>query len=212
MKSILNTKLAGKVMAGIAMSALCAAPVYAAEYTVVPGDTLSEIAVEYSTDVDTLVQLNNIADPDLIYVGQVLTIPDAEAIQEVIEEAASEGTNPVVAAAQQYLGVPYVWGGASPSGFDCSGFVSYVLNASGYSIPRMNCNGLLSYCNTIDESQLQPGDLIFFQGTYETSGASHIGIYVGNNQMIHCGDAGVSYADISSSYWVEHYLCSGRIS
>lgn len=105
--------------------------------------------------------------------------------------------------AEKYLGYPYVWGGSSPStSFDCSGFVSWVINncGNGWSVGRRTANGLMDVCDIIPRSSAEPGDLIFFQGTYDTSGASHVGIYVGNGMMIHCGSP-ISYASIESSYW-----------
>jgi cell wall-associated NlpC family hydrolase len=110
----------------------------------------------------------------------------------------------VVAKAQQYLGVPYVFGGASPSGFDCSGFISYV-----YGKARTNVTGYWGSVSKISRDQLQPGDLIFFQNTYKP-GPSHIGIYVGNNTMIHAGDSGIAYSNLSSSYNQSHLLGYGR--
>ncbi len=115
--------------------------------------------------------------------------------------------------AEKYLGYPYVWGGSSPStSFDCSGFVSYVINhcGNGWSVGRQTANGLMGCCDIIRKSEAKPGDLIFFQGTYNTSGASHVGIYVGNGMMIHCGNP-ISYASIETSYWQQHYYCMGRI-
>ena len=115
--------------------------------------------------------------------------------------------------AEKYLGYPYVWGGSSPStSFDCSGFVSWVINncGNGWSVGRLTANGLMGVCDIIPASAAQPGDLIFFQGTYNTSGASHVGIYVGNGMMIHCGNP-ISYASIESSYWQQHFYCYGRI-
>ena len=115
--------------------------------------------------------------------------------------------------AEKYLGYPYVWGGSSPStSFDCSGFVSYVINncGNGWSVGRLTANGLMGVCDIIPRSSAKPGDLIFFQGTYDTSGASHVGIYVGNGVMIHCGNP-ISYASIESSYWQSHFYCFGRI-
>lgn len=115
--------------------------------------------------------------------------------------------------AEKYLGYPYVWGGSSPStSFDCSGFVSWVINncGNGWSVGRQTANGLMGVCDIIPKSEAKPGDLIFFQGTYETSGASHVGIYVGNGMMIHCGNP-ISYASIETSYWQAHYYCMGRI-
>ena len=113
--------------------------------------------------------------------------------------------------AEKYLGMEYVWGGSTPqTGFDCSGFVCWVLNQTGTNVGRTTANGLKSQCDIIRPEEAKPGDLIFFQGTYEISGASHVGIYVGNNMMIHCGNP-ISYAQVSSAYWQEHFYCFGRI-
>ena len=115
--------------------------------------------------------------------------------------------------AEKYLGYPYVWGGSSPStSFDCSGFVSWVINncGNGWNVGRLTANDLLGICTPVPSANAKAGDLIFFQGTYNTSGASHVGIYVGGNYMIHCGDP-ISYADISSSYWQSHFYTFGRL-
>lgn len=115
--------------------------------------------------------------------------------------------------AEKYLGMPYVWGGSSPAtSFDCSGFVCWVINNSGngWNVGRTTANGLMSSCDIIRASEAQPGDLIFFQGTYDTAGASHVGIYVGNGMMIHCGNP-ISYASIETNYWQSHFYCYGRI-
>lgn len=115
--------------------------------------------------------------------------------------------------AEKYLGYPYVWGGSSPStSFDCSGFVSYVINhcGNGWSVGRLTDNGLKGICLIIPASSAKPGDLIFFQGTYNTSGASHVGIYVGDGMMIHCGNP-ISYASINTTYWQQHFYCFGRL-
>lgn len=115
--------------------------------------------------------------------------------------------------AEKFLGYPYVWGGSSPiTSFDCSGFVSWVINncGNGWSVGRLTANGLMGICDIIPKSEAKPGDLIFFQGTYDTSGASHVGIYVGNGMMIHCGNP-ISYTSIETSYWQQHYYCMGRI-
>lgn len=119
----------------------------------------------------------------------------------------------MVREAEKYLGYPYVWGGSSPStSFDCSGFVSWVINncGNGWNVGRLTANGLMGVCDIIPKSQAEPGDLIFFQGTYDTAGASHVGIYVGGGMMIHCGNP-ISYASIETSYWQSHYYCMGRI-
>ncbi len=116
--------------------------------------------------------------------------------------------------AEKYLGYPYVWGGSSPStSFDCSGFVSYVINncGNGWSVGRQTANGLLGKCTRVSASEAKPGDLIFFQGTYATSGASHVGIYVGDGMMIHCGNP-IQYASVNTNYWKNHFLTYGRIN
>lgn len=115
--------------------------------------------------------------------------------------------------AEKYLGYPYVWGGSNPStSFDCSGFVSYVINhcGNGWNVGRQTANGLLSSCTRISKSEAQPGDLIFFEKTYNTSGASHVGIYVGNGMMLHCGSP-IQYTSINTSYWQSHFYTFGRI-
>jgi flagellar basal body-associated protein FliL len=116
--------------------------------------------------------------------------------------------------AEKYLGYPYVWGGSSPStSFDCSGFVSYVINhcGNGWSYGRQTADGLLNNCCTrVSKQDAKPGDLIFFQGTYDTAGASHVGIYVGNGMMIHCGNP-IQYTSINTNYWQNHFYTFGRI-
>ena len=113
--------------------------------------------------------------------------------------------------AEKYLGYPYVWGGSNPStSFDCSGFVSWVINHSGWDVGRQTANGLLGLCTPVSSSNAKPGDLIFFQGTYNTSGASHVGIYVGNGMMIHCGSP-ISYASVNTPYWQQHFYTFARL-
>lgn len=118
----------------------------------------------------------------------------------------------LITEAMKYRGVPYVWGGYSPSGFDCSGFVSYAINhcGAGWNIGRLTADGLRGICRSVPSSQAQAGDLIFFQGTYDTPGASHVGIYLGNGEMIHCGKP-VQITSINSSYWQQHFLSFGRL-
>ena len=129
------------------------------------------------------------------------------------EALTDEKLRKMITEAEKYLGYPYVWGGSSPStSFDCSGFVSWVINhcGNGWNVGRQTANGLMGKCDIIPKSEAKPGDLIFFQKTYNTSGASHVGIYVGNGMMIHCGSP-ISYASIETSYWRQHYYCMGRI-
>lgn len=129
------------------------------------------------------------------------------------EALTDEKFRKMITEAEKYLGYPYVWGGSSPStSFDCSGFVSWVINhcGNGWNVGRQTANGLMGKCDIIPKSEAKPGDLIFFQKTYNTSGASHVGIYVGNGMMIHCGSP-ISYTSIETSYWRQHYYCMGRI-
>ena len=117
----------------------------------------------------------------------------------------------IIEEAEKYLGYPYVWGGSSPStSFDCSGFVSWVINHSGWNVGRLGAQGLCNICTPVSSANVKPGDLVFFTGTYDTPGVSHVGIYVGNNMMIHCGDP-ISYANLNSSYWQSHFYRYGRL-
>jgi len=129
------------------------------------------------------------------------------------EALTDEKFRKMITEAEKYLGYPYVWGGSSPStSFDCYGFVSWVINhcGNGWNVGRQTANGLMGKCDIIPKSEAKPGDLIFFQKTYNTSGASHVGIYVGNGMMIHCGNP-ISYASTETNYWRQHYYCMGRI-
>ena len=129
------------------------------------------------------------------------------------EALADEQFAAVIAEAEKYLGFPYVWGGSSPAtSFDCSGFVSYVYNNCGlhWSFGRLGAEGLRRMSAYVSPANAKPGDLIFFEKTYDTSGASHVGIYVGNNMMLHCGDP-IQYTSIDTSYWRSHFLQFGRL-
>ncbi|MDO4307912.1 MAG: NlpC/P60 family protein [Eubacteriales bacterium] len=152
--------------------------------------------------------------PDLFGGGEY---PNASTLQEstyydIPPEALEDETfAAMIAEAEKYLGYPYVWGGSSPStSFDCSGFVSWVINHSGWNVGRLGAQGLYSICTPVSSSQAKPGDLIFFKGTYDTLGVSHVGIYVGGGMMIHCGSP-ISYASINTSYWQAHYYSFGRL-
>ncbi len=130
---------------------------------------------------------------------------------EALEDEAFAG---MIQEAEKYLGREYVWGGSNPTtGFDCSGFVSWVINHSGngWNVGRPTANGLRSYCTYVSPSEARPGDLIFFEKTYNTAGASHVGIYVGDGMMIHCGNP-IQYTSINSNYWQEHFLAFGRLN
>ena len=150
--------------------------------------------------------------PDSEYVDRYFNTEYAD-----YEIPASALSDPQFAAmmeeAEKYLGYPYVWGGSSPStSFDCSGFVSWVVNncGEGWNIGRLGAESLRHTCSYVSPQNARPGDLIFFEGTYDTTGASHVGIYVGNNMMIHCGDP-IQYANINTSYWQQHFLSFGRL-
>ena len=145
--------------------------------------------------------------------------PYAVAVEDVLhydipgEALTDEKFRRMIAEAEKYLGYPYVWGGSSPStSFDCSGFVSWVVNHSGngWSVGRQTAEGLRQCCSIIPKSSAKPGDLIFFKGTYNTSGASHVGIYVGDGMMLHCGKP-IQYASCETSYWQSHFYCFGRL-
>ena len=146
--------------------------------------------------------------------------PYAVAVEDVLhydipgEALTDEKFRRMIAEGEKYLGYPYVWGGSSPStSFDCSGFVSWVVNHSGngWSVGRQTAEGLRQCCSIIPRSEAKPGDLIFFKGTYNTSGASHVGIYVGDGMMLHCGKP-IQYASCETSYWQSHFYCFGRLS
>ena len=117
----------------------------------------------------------------------------------------------IIAEAEKYLGYPYVWGGSNPNtSFDCSGYVSWVINHSGWNVGRLGAQGLCNICTPVTGAQARPGDLIFFKGTYDTPGVSHVGIYVGDGMMIHCGSP-ISYANINTTYWQKHFYAYGRL-
>lgn len=152
--------------------------------------------------------------PDLFGGGEY---PNASTLQEPTyydippEALEDEAFAAMIAEAEKYLGYPYVWGGSSPStSFDCSGFVSWVINHSGWNVGRLGAQGLYNICTPVSSAQAKPGDLIFFKGTYDTPGVSHVGIYVGGGMMIHCGSP-ISYTSINTNYWQTHYFSFGRL-
>lgn len=149
--------------------------------------------------------------PDLFpgssYVGKYTSPPEGyEVPGEYLDD---ETFAAMLSEAEKFLGYPYVWGGSSPAtSFDCSGFVSWVVNHSGWNVGRLGAQGLYNICTRT--SSPRPGDLVFFKGTYDTPGVSHCGIYVGDGMMIHCGDP-ISYANLNSSYWQAHFYAYGRL-
>ena len=152
--------------------------------------------------------------PDLFPSG---SYPNASTIKEPTyyeippEALKDEAFAAMIAEAEKYVGFPYVWGGSSPStSFDCSGFISWVVNHSGWTVGRQTAQGLYSLCTPVSPEQARPGDLVFFVGTYDTAGMSHVGLYVGNSVMLHCGDP-ISYTNLNSSYWQQHFYCYGRL-
>ena len=152
--------------------------------------------------------------PDLFPNGSYphASTPKEPTYYEIPPEALEDETfAAMIAEADKYVGHPYVWGGSSPStSFDCSGFVSWVINHSGWSVGRLGAQGLYNICTPVSGAQAKPGDLIFFKGTYDTPGVSHVGIYVGGGMMIHCGSP-ISYASINTNYWQAHYFSFGRL-
>ena len=165
-------------------------------------ETLSRYALYMAT-------LGNRPDlfPSSPYVGKYTSKPPAHEIPEGY--LADETFAAILKEAEKYVGYPYVWGGSSPStSFDCSGFVSYVYNQCGWDFGRLGAQGL--YNISARTSSPKPGDLVFFTGTYDTPGISHVGIYVGDGWMLHCGDP-ISYANLNTSYWQSHFYAYGKL-
>ena len=163
----------------------------------------------YATYMATLGNRPNLF-PGSGYIGKYVegSYTDYDIPPEVLDD---EVFAAIIKEAEKYLGYPYVWGGSSPStSFDCSGFVSWVINHSGWDVGRLGAQGLCNICTPVSSANVKPGDLVFFTGTYDTPGVSHVGIYVGNNMMIHCGDP-ISYANLNSSYWQSHFYRYGRL-
>ncbi len=174
-------------------------PVY-----VMDEDTLSRYALYMAT-------LGNRPDlfPDSAYVDKRQNgYTDYDIPPEALEDGEFAA---MIREAEKYLGYPYVWGGSNPStSFDCSGFACWVINHSGWSVGRTSAQGLYNICTPVSRGGVRPGDLVFFKGTYDTPGISHVGIYVGNNRMIHCGDP-ISYTNLNTRYWQSHFYTYGRL-
>ena len=171
-------------------------------YTVKSGDTLWIIANKYGVSYKSIMQWNNLSSTYL-YVGQKLNIYSSAT-------TTTTATSNVVNIAKQYLGTKYTWGGVSPStGFDCSGYVYYVFNKAGISISRNTAAGYYNAATKVSTPKV--GDLVFFAGTTSQPGISHMGIYIGNNQMINASGSGVKIANIYSSYWKQYFVGFGRL-
>ncbi|MCD8336394.1 MAG: NlpC/P60 family protein [Lachnospiraceae bacterium] len=184
-------------------------------YVTVTGTSLDAVLRSLmDSDEETRYDLYNYTYGNRSYLFDVDSLPmaDGSSYSASAEALSDEKFAKMYAEAIKYLGVPYVWGGYSPSGFDCSGFVSYVINncGNGWNYGRLTAEGLRSICTYVSPSEAQPGDLIFFQGTYNTSGASHVGIYIGDGKMIHCGSP-VKISNINTEYYIAHFLSFGRL-
>jgi peptidoglycan DL-endopeptidase LytE len=169
-------------------------------YTVKAGDSLWKIATAHGVSIADLVQENRLQNPNVILVGQKLWIPSAAEIK----------ANHVIATGERYIGAPYVWGGVSPSGFDCSGFTEYVFLKNGIVLPRNSADQFKTGV-PVAKSELRKGDLVFFNDTYR-SGISHVGIYIGNGQFIHAssGKGSVTISSMSNPYYAQHYAGAKR--
>lgn len=179
-------------------------------YTVKRGDTLSKIASRYGTTYKQLMNNNGLRSTT-IYVGQKLKVSgkvSASVSSNASSAKASASSSNVIANAKRYLGTRYVFGGSSPRGFDCSGFVYYVLNQSGKKVGRTSAAGFYSMARKVSSPQV--GDLVFFNGTYKR-GISHVGFYIGNGQMISAAGTKVKIDSVRSGYWGKHFTGYGRI-
>lgn len=173
----------------------------AATYTVKSGDSLWKIANQQGVSYQTLMKWNNLSSPT-IHVGQKLNLNSSTV-------STPKPTTNLVQVAKQYVGVKYTFGGNTPStGFDCSGYVTYVYNKAGIPTARKTAAGFYNTAKKVSTPKV--GDLVFFANTYK-AGISHVGIYIGNNQMINASNSGVNIASISSSYWKKHFVGYGRI-
>jgi LysM repeat protein len=177
-------------------------------YTVKSGDSLWKIANQYGTTVANLKSLNSLKS-DLIYVGQKLkvsgkkTTTETTPPQQTPVPTGSSVAEKMISVGKSVLGTPYVWGGSSKSGFDCSGFIYYTANQAGYKIGRYSAAGY--YDRSYYVNNPKPGDLVFFENTYK-KGISHVGIYLGNNQFIHASSSkGVTISDLKNPYWTQHF-------
>ncbi|WP_163582904.1 LysM peptidoglycan-binding domain-containing protein [Gracilibacillus saliphilus] len=180
-------------------------------YVVKSGDTLSHIGAKYSVTVANLKKWNNLSS-DRIYIGQKLNIGEAKSSNSSSQNSSSSDKSTVdveynvdklIEAATSLEGTGYAWGGATPSGFDCSGYIYYVYKEAGMDIRRLSSSGYYDRSYYVDNPKV--GDLVFFEGTYK-SGISHMGIYLGDNKFIHAGSStGVTITSLDNSYWKKHF-------
>ncbi|MCM3763947.1 LysM peptidoglycan-binding domain-containing protein [Neobacillus niacini] len=184
------------------------------EYTIVSGDSLSKIASKFGTTVGELRTLNNLSS-DLIYAGRKLLVPGPSGSAApapapgVAPAPATDFGSKTIEVAKSLMGIPYVWGGSTLSGFDCSGFIYYVANQSGKKIGRYSAAGYYDRSYYVDQPQI--GDLVFFANTYQ-KGISHVGFYIGNNQFIHANSTnGVMISSLSSTYYKQHFEAFKRL-
>jgi len=187
-------------------------------YTIKAGDTLSSIARKFNVSVDNLMSWNNL-NSSLIYAGDTIKVNGSSNQNFVANSSTSTANiqptplvgydvNKVVSVAKSLIGTPYAWGGTTPSGFDCSGFVYYVLKQAGMDINRLTAEGYYNRSYNVDKPAT--GDLIFFENTYK-SGISDVGIYLGNNEFISASSNGVSIKNLSNSYWKSHFNSIKRL-
>lgn len=179
----------------------------AANYTVQRGDTLFKIALNHGTTYQTIMELNNLTSSS-IFAGQVLQVDGSPKAIATPEKAFTTPKTDVINIAKKYLGTRYVFGGKSPAGFDCSGFIYYVMKQSGKSIARTNAESYYSKSKRVSAPQI--GDLVFFSNTYK-AGISHVGIYIGNGKMISASGSKVQIEPIKSGYWKKYFTGYGRI-
>jgi peptidoglycan endopeptidase LytE len=183
-------------------------------YRVVGGDTLSKISRSYNVSVAQLMSWNNL-NSSTIHVGQTLkiqggaTVSPSSPVQVSNPAPAPSKAGQVISIARSQLGVPYAWGGTTARGFDCSGYLFYVYNRAGITIPRTNTIGY--YASSFTVSSPQPGDLVFFKNTFRP-GISHVGIFIGNNSFIHAGGDRVQITNLNDSYWGKHFDSFKRLN
>jgi cell wall-associated NlpC family hydrolase len=179
-----------------------------ADYTIKAGDTLGKIALQYDMTVKQLKDLNNLSS-DLIFAGQKLKVSkqaesnDKVSTEKTVQKPVQSAEPEVISFAREYMGVPYLWAGSTPDGFDCSGFIYYAYNKAGKQMGRYSSEGYYNRSFYVNEPQ--PGDLVFFENTYK-KGISHMGIYLGNNEFIHASTTGgVTISNLSEAYYAKHF-------